>query len=138
MSSIPLNLVKPLLLSHMTVVANPENMKALFAAFECANKVWPQYTDNLMKFGDTPLDKVEHDIEFHCMMVMSGAKYKVSKEDMMTVGMKLVEQLWLDTGLSVDDFCALIEQPHLPELTNKLRTFLHTLMLADADESKVQ
>ncbi|WP_448506583.1 hypothetical protein [Immundisolibacter sp.] len=80
MNQIPLNLVAELLLSHMKVVANPGSKDAFCEAFECATRVWPQYYDDLMKFGDEPLHEVEHDTKFHCMAVLAGAKYKLPKK----------------------------------------------------------
>lgn len=127
MSTVPLNLIRSLLLTHIQVVKDPTNLGSQFIAYKAASNVFDDYAAELMKFGRDPkLNDRPHDVQFYCMLVMTATKLNTSRKNMLALGMRFVEEIYRDSGLSIDAFLDLICETEAMRET--LGTFLHTTL----------
>lgn len=137
MSAAPLNLIAPLLYTHLVAAKRPEDHVAMFNAFRTACDAWDDHFEQMMEFtgGPVPLKSRTHDSQFYCMLILHLAKMNFEKEALSDASMHLTEKLWEESGLSVDDFVLLIEDG---ELQNLLRNFLNEYSTIAVGERTVQ
>jgi hypothetical protein len=126
MNTIPLTSVSNLLFTHMVAVANPKDEDALVSAYLVAAHLWgDKYIEKLLSFGrQNAQERLDDDIMMCCIMILAGAKAGVESWQLLLVVTELVDLIHRDTGLSVQAFCDLMDNPDLPTLRERLEAFL--------------